>query len=153
MTEVLERAPTLLAYIAGIVDGEGYIGIKTNGWGKNGRPRYVIRVGVGNSDISLIQLLQVEFGGSVYGGNRHLTRTDGSPYRPFWKWELCSRKAASFIESILPYLRIKKPQAELALKFQSRKVPGHWKRGNTVVEEAERLVMAKWNREGGHNVP
>ncbi len=112
-TELL--APTILAYIAGIVDGEGYIGIvKQRGTGNQISMRYHIQVNIGMTDETLIRWIVSCFPGVL---------------RFYWKKEkiegrsdaylaiAMSRKAATFLRAIRPYLRLKARQADLALEF------------------------------------
>jgi len=143
---------TDLAYTAGIIDGEGWISIK-NRQIKNGNRNYCVKVGVGSTTEWLIKWLQFNYGGSVCiinpGGNRKLK----------WVWDLSTKQAVIFLEAILPYLRIKRPQAELAIKFQRRrKYRGNpnWKNlgkrsmTNEEIEldQADKDLMHKYNKRG-----
>ena len=47
-------------------------------------------------------------------------------WKPVFSLVLASAKAKNFLEAILPYLRIKKEQAEIAIEFQKRKKPGNY---------------------------
>jgi len=38
-----------------------------------------------------------------------------------WHWIIVARKARDFLELIRPYLRLKKPQADIAIQFQKAK--------------------------------
>lgn len=141
------RGKVLLAYVAGIIDGEGCIGIKTNGSQKTGA-KFVIRVSIGHTSEWLISMIHMQFGGSLYlkyAGSEH--------HKPAWGWELSSRKAESFLKLILPYLQIKRPQAELALSFQHRKVPGHRNEAQAAIDVANKIVMTAMNRKGGKLCP
>lgn len=108
---------TQLAYAAGIIDGEGYIGInkkysKTHSSGY----QYHIRIDVTMTDFCIPIWLQSQFGGSVYihkGINK-----------PDMRWNITCRDAEKFLIAILPFLIVKKKQAELALQFQSRRLRG-----------------------------
>lgn len=105
---------TDLAYFAGIIDGEGSISlIKRNKRTKSNT--FTLTVIVGNTNEWLIQQLKFSFGGGVYliegGGNN----------KDSWQWKICARKALIFLESVYPYLKIKKPQARIAITFQKHK--------------------------------
>lgn len=135
---------TDLAYIAGIVDGEGYIRIAKYKEEKNKSGyKYQLRIGVNNTNEWLIHWLYFNFGGSIY-----LQEHRANNRKPLWFWYLASRKAQKFIELILPYLQLKRPQAELALEFTKRK---HY-RGKTdkerAIEEAEHILMRSYNKKG-----
>ena len=94
------------AYLAGLIDGEGCISILPGGAGK-------LQVSVGNNHRGVLEYGQSLFGGSL-GGSRVT-----SSGRVCWIWNLSNKKAAGLLESIFPYLRVKRPQAEVARKFTS----------------------------------
>ena len=128
---------TDLAYIAGIVDGEGYIGISADHRKRNpNRPCWRLRVTVTNTNEWLMQFLKFSFGGII-----DLKRS--SSLKPCYNWTLCRSNAAEFLKLILPYLRLKRPQAELAIKFQAsiskstRRLTGE----QHAVREAEMLLL------------
>lgn len=108
----------ILAYIAGILDGEGCITIIRQkrksyklGW------QYQLRIIVSNADRWLCYFLKQEFGGSV---QECFSPTNTKMYR----WYLTSRKALNFLEAVLPYIHIKKSQAEVAIEFQKQRILG-----------------------------
>ena len=104
---------TDLAYIAGIVDGEGYIGISADHRKRNpDRPCWRLRVTVTNTNEWLVQYLKFAVGGGII-------RLKNDRPRPCYQWELTHSKASEFLQLILPYLRLKRPQAELAILFQA----------------------------------
>ena len=133
---------TELAYVAGIIDGEGSIGIyqqKARGYRSK-----VMRVTVDNTDEWLIRQLLMWFGGHINRRSDHRGNR-----KDVWQWYVESKKAGNFLRLILPYVRMKRPQVELALQFQERKHPcrGHTEE-ELALEEAERLLMHKMNRTG-----
>lgn len=107
---------TTLAYVAGLFDGEGSIVI---GCGKNkkGRvaPSYWLQVGITNTDRELIDWLHQTFGGHISDNSHSPSRRN---QRACWAWRIMSTHALIFLRSIDPFLRVKKAQAELAIKFQ-----------------------------------
>ncbi len=105
----------VLAYTAGIIDGEGCIGIYALKAGKRGKDSeriyHTLRVEVCNAQKGLIEFLFSHFGGSHGAGYR--------PNRkPYYKWQITSRSAAEFLDNIYPYLVIKRDQAELVVRFR-----------------------------------
>ena len=135
---------TDLAYIAGIVDGEGYIGIQSDcKKSKHGHPNLRLRVAVTSTDEWLCQHLKFAIGGGVI----KLKRASEN-HKPCWQWEIGYKKAGDFLRLILPYLHLKKPQAELAIKFQEAK--GRSTRAlddkKRAVEEAQRILMQNMKR-------
>jgi len=121
---------TDIAYFAGIVDGEGYIGIYIIGK----RRQYHMEVGVSNTNFWLLSQLKFAFNGTIrgpYSGGRCLI------------WRVTDKQALIFLETLLPYLHLKRPQAELAIRFQKRKRNtgrAHISDGEIALREAERIL-------------
>ena len=119
------------AYLAGIIDGEGYIGIGMNKGTDNRQPQYVLRISIAQSNQPFLVCLRDKWGGL---GSICVNRSPRQA-KVGYRWHISANQAASILEDILPYLVIKKPQAELALEFQvTRGKP--WKR----VSEDELVV-------------
>lgn len=114
MTEDLEAA-----YAAGLFDGEGHIGITVT---KNGRGEkyHRLQVNVTNTNITVIHWLFERFGGCIHNP-RYFTSEN---WREAHRWTIADGKASSFLQTVLPYLIIKKSQAELAIEFQATKTKG-----------------------------
>ena len=131
---------TDLAYVAGIIDGEGCIYIEH---GKKGKS-IQLSVSVGSSDRWLCEFLKFSFGGCLYEMK--------SKTLPCWKWEIRTRQAGQFLEDISPYLRLKKPQAEIAIKFQRARHQQNWVKKTDeekAVEEAQYLLVKQLKRNKG----
>src|ERR1700747_2590374 len=118
-----KRKPTVLsetdrAYLAGIIDGEGSIMMihhkpRPNGNGTKWE-YWVLRVSVANTDIRLIIWLLEKFGGGFSTGkNKRPNQKD------HYQWRLDSKRAEPILRAALPYLILKREQAELALKMIS----------------------------------
>ena len=100
-----------LAYTAGIMDGEGCIYIY-----KEKNNIYEMRVSVGSTDEWLPMWLKL-----VYGGTARLKRPASDNWSALWEWCIRTKEAMLFLNLILPYLHLKRPQAEIAIRFESRK--------------------------------
>lgn len=97
------------AYMAALVDGEGSISL-TARRGDLGRSQ--LRVTIANTSIALMTWVL-----GAYGGRYYLCRS--SARKKCYQW-FCSggvKRIKEVLVSILPYLVIKKRQAELGLKF------------------------------------
>ena len=132
---------TDLAYTAGIVDGEGSIGIARHK-SKSCKRGYTLElcVQVTSSDEWLCTWLKFAFGSSI----SHSVNNTGNP---MWHWILGARKAADFLKLILPYLKSKRPQAELAILFQNgKRYGGHKTDKQWAVEEAQRILLQDYHR-------
>lgn len=99
-----------LSYLAGFFDGEGSINITVR-TRKHFSPEHTLVIAVGQNDGKTLDWIK-----DVFGGNITIVKRDNSY---FW---YCSNKIAyKILKQILPFLKYKKPQAEIALKFYDEK--------------------------------
>jgi ribosomal protein L24E len=68
---------------------------------------YFLQTAIGQNDGATLDWIQENFGGGVYRVKR-----DGSYF-----WTITNKNSYLFLKKIVPYLRYKKPQAEMAIKF------------------------------------
>lgn len=98
----------IMAYIAGLIDGDGSIGIRIGPRGK-----LCPLVQLHNSIKHMPSYLNKLFGGTLAADK---SKKEGS--RLIWKWMLQGEKGCeSFLLKILPYLILKKDSAEEVLNF------------------------------------
>ena len=136
---------TDLAYFAGIIDGEGSIMLY-----RDKQRRTFMRVMVGNTNEWLINQLCFSF-----GGVKNVTRQYHLIWKPCWHWSIHGSKAVEFLKLILPYLKLKRAQAEIAIRFQERKSKAR-KYGKShpksdeayALEEAELILSKSLNKRG-----
>lgn len=103
-----------IAWAAGFFDGEGCIGIYRINQGQNFRLH--ISAGQKNNDLPLLRL-QALFGGRI---SRASEQAHATAY-----WNITSKAAGEVLQKMLPYLTVKKEQAELGIAFQNRRLaPG-----------------------------
>lgn len=114
-------------YAAGLFDGEGYIRI--NRWEKpnSNHVRYQLFGGIGMTFKPVIDLLQQTYGGSLHV-NRHSERN--ANHRDQFGWIVASQTAATFLRRVLPYLIVKRDEAEIALEVQASIDEWKFKLGN-----------------------
>ena len=102
---------TELAYLAGIIDGDGFISIRP----VNNTRKIAIHIGVVSTDLPLLEWIVERFGGYVY-------HRPAPKKKPHWKtkyeWRLQHQHIVPVLKSIMPYLIIKKEHARLAIKFR-----------------------------------
>lgn len=92
------------SYVAGIVDGEGYIGISLSGLAP--QPQVIV---VQKNQQAFLEELCGRWGGTVY-----LNKTAGGVHQ----WGLYKKEDIfKFLRDITPYLRFKRRRAELLSKF------------------------------------
>lgn len=110
---------TILAYIAGLVDGEGTITIT-----KRGQPEISI---TNTSDALAEWCKNVGF---------WLNRAKNTKQRPYWRLNLTGYSIIDALEKLLPYLVIKKPHAELVIEYITlrRSMPHRFKRSERMDE-------------------
>lgn len=104
------------AYLAGILDGEGYIGIHDRRSTRPRSSRPSICVDVGNTSRELIDWLHRVTGtGTITGDRLHPDPKN----KPMWYWRVGSLSALSVLQQALPYMLIKQGQALAAIVSQS----------------------------------
>src|SRR5262245_33597791 len=108
-----------LAYLAGVIDSDGYIGIKRSTYsmrvlGESHQAIYSERMGVKQVELPAVALLQVTFGG--YLG---LAQPSAKKGRPLHTWYVHSAAAGRALAMLRPYLRIKAAQADNALALRA----------------------------------
>ena len=107
-----QREATLYAYLAGIIDGEGTIRIaRTNPKHSNWNIKYSGAISIGMIDKKVIQLFVKLFGAKM--------RIECVPNRkPIYRWGTSGNNVVpEILKTILPYLIVKRKQAELVIKF------------------------------------
>lgn len=112
----MDSVPINLAYAAGVIDSDGYIGVNRSTYamrvrGDATQAIYQPRIMVKQVVPAAIELLHEMFNG--YVSKAPPTAELG---RFLFTWEVHSAKAGSACEALLPYLRIKRAQAENALE-------------------------------------
>ena len=117
---------TELAYIAGFVDGEGCISVyrRSNGI------TYVPSLSISNTNLEVLQYINGLLGGVGYFIEM---KSHNPKWKTAWKLRFDSKKCGEVLKPLLPYVRVKHQQMEMALiliDFQSGK------NGQQVLESA-----------------
>jgi hypothetical protein len=123
----------LLAYLAGIVDADGTIGIKRSTYamrvrGDSSVPIYSERVAVRQVEPHAIDLFS-----ELFGGYRGIARPSAVRGKPLHSWQATDRKAVAVLEALRPFLRIKAAHADNALALR-------------VVKDASRAARTPFGR-------
>jgi len=103
---------TDIAYLAGIVDGDGSISIAKCTRYK-GRCRYWLQLNVTNCSKELVEWIKDRYGGTIQ------TKTPTTKGRAIYRWCLANQNAEYLIEELVDYLIVKKDQAYVALEFRN----------------------------------
>jgi hypothetical protein len=106
----------MLAYLAGLIDGEGYIGVKRGYRRDATSPIYHERIQVRMVHEGAIALLAGTLGGNYYAEKAHLAKG-----RPLFCYQASDAKAAAILECLLPYLVVKRANAENVLLLRASK--------------------------------
>lgn len=104
-----------LSYIAGLFDGEGWVGIHDRPDTK-GRMRYCAGIQVGQTNQEILNWLASSFGGRVIPQPFHHTKFPDR--KPMFLWYGRGEMVTTFLTAILPYLKIKREAAENVLYFR-----------------------------------
>ena len=143
----------ILAYLAGVIDSDGCITIVRHRGRKTQSFGYSLRIIVEQTNRLAIDIFSKMFGGSVgiMDNPKHLSKNG----KPKFTWYRSSNKAAECIRALLPYLRIKHPQAEIALEYRDyMSHPGemegydgiYYSRGKQIQRRFYRLTKAELDR-------
>ena len=123
-----------LAWAAGIIDGEGSIFImKQRRLDRERDTNYILRVTVESTDPYMAQELKKIF---PYGALFSSSRDKRSNNSDTLKWQVNGKKALLVLKEILPFLRVKHEQAQLAIQFQSS-TKRHWKQMTSIEYEQQ----------------
>lgn len=140
----------LHAYIAGILDGEAYIGIKKSTWGMRNRPdvycpTYSERVQIRMNCREVLERIQAEFGGSLGTEPRVYQSASGFNGRKVMSIYRASDKvAAALIKATRPYLVEKSRQADYVLALRKNKnSKDARRRGSPAKRKMKESVMAE----------
>lgn len=125
MARIWNKDKQFLSYLAGFVDGEGTIGVsrrKRNRWFS-----YDSYLSISNTDIRVLSYIRERIG---FGSVRNKKATI-SHYgkKPCFSYFISNKNARTVIKVIVPYLIVKKEQAETVLLMP--------KRGGTYTPESE----------------
>lgn len=107
-----------IAYLAGIIDGEGsiYIGNFSSN-PKTGAKYYQTNIEVTNSAKPMIDFLLKTFGGRVYQYTAN--QTPKNSRKTYWRWIATGECVTHLSELILPYLTAKTRQCEIMIKMRA----------------------------------
>ena len=105
----------ILAYLAGIIDGEGCISILSQKRSGSGNKCHFLSIKCSMRDAPAINLLGQIFGGMCKpcaGKNKN------DPNDIFYIWSVATVSAYNCLVQLVPYLRVKKYQAMVGIAFQ-----------------------------------
>ncbi len=112
---ICDLTPTEAAYLAGIVDGEGSLYLRSD---KRGPTKYT-RIIIGITSIELIEWLREKVGGNPAHTDKPLPKRS-----TVYRWQVSHHlDCATVLRQIIPYLVIKRAKAQEMLDFISQRHP------------------------------
>lgn len=110
---------TLIAYLAGIMDADGYFTIRKQTYQirirkDSNNPTYSERIGIKQTCPTIVKLIHDYFGG--YFRTEKPSAPNG---KLLYALDIKNRKANEFLKIIYPYLVIKKKQADILFKLRA----------------------------------
>lgn len=103
-----------LAYLAGLFDGEGCIGLyNTRSRNDSRNVNYQLLMRVTQKSPLAVEVFLEVFGGQIYT----LTNVGPTKPGPYFTWRVTDKKAVAALKALQPYLREKLEQCKLALEF------------------------------------
>lgn len=114
----MQPSPTTLAYLAGMIDADGYITINRSV--RKGRVYHAPQVGISGT-----RRQPHDLAASIWGGNVGCFTPRNPRHRPVFQWTRQGRTAVEAITAIRPYLLIKGAHADLALDLWADIEDGH----------------------------
>ncbi|WKW86689.1 hypothetical protein SEA_KARHDO_63 [Mycobacterium phage Karhdo] len=109
----MQAEPTDLAYLAGVIDADGYVTATRSRHG--GRQYFGAQIGITGSDRAPHDLAAHIFGGKV---TSHRPNRSRAHHLTQFHWQRGGSGAVPVITAVLPYLRIKAGRASLVLELQ-----------------------------------
>jgi len=94
-------------YIAGFLDADGSITVNRREYGS-------VVINFSNTNPSIIKYIAKLCGSKVYAQYRRKGNR-----RTLWRVQINAKNAASLLKDILPFLKVKKKQAKLAIEFET----------------------------------
>src|SRR3990172_2999556 len=144
----MERLESELGWAAGIVDGEGHIGLRRTSPGYRQVVSFCALVMVANTNAAIIQRF-----GQIVGGGIIIKKASQNrrKWKPCFVWTANGRHAAHVCQLLLPYL-VKHEQAQLVCEAVTLVLPpsGNKGRRNPNLAQLQRLYdrLRVLNRRG-----
>lgn len=135
-----EYPETTAAYMAGILDGEGSLSIGNySGNRKNGDKHFQVNIAICSTDEVLITWLVETFGG--YKGQYTPKQMSKNGRKQVFRWQCSSDRLTHICEICLPYLVIKKRQAEILLEMRKTYHDAHNVKGIFQVQRLPKEIL------------
>ena len=117
----MDLSPADAAYIAGFLDGEGSISILRGKTRRGKSYRCFLAVSVSNTCREVLEWIRVLVGGGKVSENSsrlHQEKVALGVWKPIYNLHWGGKKSEEILRAVYPWLRVKKGQAEIALRFR-----------------------------------
>ena len=131
-----------IAWAAGFVDGEGYIGI-VRMFDKN-RGYYSYRVAL---DVAQVYREPLAILQELFGGHLGFARNN---YSGYWHWRASGKDVVRIVKILLPYLVVKSRQAKLVCDFEFH---ARWNKVPVEIQERRAAMWAACSELNGGTIP
>lgn len=140
-----------LAYLAGYIDADGMIGLwKISAKGNKSGLKYKVAIEVDSVREEILIGFQNYFGlGKVYKRLPRGRNGKNSNARPLHKWRLNAAEIRALLPRIMPHLKAKKQQAQIALQYLNMTKPRQRQTAEALqIMEQMKIKMTKLNKRG-----
>lgn len=120
MTYQPDISPVDAAYLAGLIDGEGCIAVTATNTNKSAKQCKRGLQYRGMLSVRMVDRSAIEWAHQITGlGSIRPYKAAGPNRRSGFTWTCWSKEAAIIAATVLPYLKVKRAQAENIISFQS----------------------------------
>ena len=138
-----EKEKIEMAYKAGVMDGDGSFSLIKKTDQKN--PLYFPFIQLSNQNEKLVKSFNSDFGGYLHLRKPWIGK-DNSIRQASWQWRIEKQQSRMFLETIIPYLKVKKERAQFLLNFMN---DNEFKRGinltDDVLQKREKAYLKMLN--------
>ena len=114
-----ELSETDLSYLAGFFDGDGCINISKSHPKHSKSPRHVLQVILAQANRPFLQMWAERTGiGKLY---QFKSQTKLNNRQEMWHWRMTGQQAEDLLRLLMPFLLIKRAQADIAIEFRETK--------------------------------
>lgn len=114
--------PTNCAYLAGLIDGDGTIGIYTAMGARSLSPSFYVQVTVVNTNAAILGWLITRIGARM--DKRKDVARRPAHHKQLFHWRVHGTNADLLLTAVRPYLIAKGEQADIALKLRAMRRQG-----------------------------
>lgn len=133
--------PTVLAYLAGIVDGEGSLSIGSYSKSSIGTDQFTTYLCICNTNKDMIDWLVDNFGTKcIPYTSKQLSKNSRLPV---WRWQITGDKLLHICELILPFIVAKRRQVEIMIEMRKTFKERTYKKGQRGPKISDELIIRR----------